>query len=41
LLQHRQKLVEMRTQVKNQLQLLALNQGVQGKRRLWNSDGVP
>ena len=28
LLRHRQKLVEMRTQVKNQLQHLALNQGV-------------
>ncbi len=34
LLRHRQKLVEMRTQVKNQLQHLALNQGVQRKRQV-------
>lgn len=39
LLRHRQKLVEMRTQVKNQLQHLALNQGVQRKRRLWSAEG--
>lgn len=39
LLRHRQKLVEMRTQVKNQLQHLALNQGVQRKRRLWSKEG--
>src|ERR1700680_2854850 len=39
LLRHRQKLVEMRTQVKNQLQHLALNQGVQRKRRLWSREG--
>jgi transposase len=39
LLRHRQKLVEMRTQVKNQLQHLALNQGVRRKRRLWSREG--
>jgi hypothetical protein len=36
LLRHRQKLVEIRTQVKNQLQHLALNQGVRRKRGLWS-----
>lgn len=39
LLRHRQKLVEIRTQVKNQLQHLALNQGVRRKRRLWSKGG--
>jgi transposase len=39
LLRHRQKLVEMRTQVKNQLQHLALNQGVRRKGRLWSRQG--
>jgi transposase len=39
LLRHRQKLVEIRTQVKNQLQHLALNQGVRRKRRLWSVRG--
>jgi transposase len=39
LLRHRHKLVELRTQVKNQLQHLALNQGVQRKRRLWSREG--
>ena len=39
LLRHRQKLVELRTQVKNQLQHLALNQGVRRKRRLWSLAG--
>jgi transposase len=39
LLLHRHKLVRMRTQVKNQLQALALNQGVQRKRRLWSETG--
>ena len=34
LLLHRAKLVRVRTQVKNQLQALALNQGVQRKRKL-------
>jgi transposase len=39
LLRHRQKLVEMRTQVKNRLQHLALHQGVRLKRRLWTQAG--
>ncbi len=39
LLRHRQKLVEIRTQVKNQLQHLALNQGVRRKQRLWSRQG--
>src|ERR1700674_3570515 len=39
LLRHRQKWVEIRTQVKNQLQHLALNQGVRRKRRLWRGHG--
>jgi transposase len=39
LLLHRAKLVRMRTQVKNQLQALALNQGVQRKWKLWSVAG--
>jgi len=39
LLRHRQKLVGMRSQVKNQLQHLALNQGVRRRQRLWSSTG--
>src|ERR1700730_1291929 len=39
LLLHRHKLVRMRTQVKNQLQALALNQGVQRKKKLWSAAG--
>ena len=39
LLVHRQGRVRMRTQVKNQLQALALNQGVQRKRKLWTEAG--
>jgi transposase len=39
LLLHRHKLVRMRTQVKNQLQALALNQGVQRKWKLWTDAG--
>jgi transposase len=39
LLMHRAKLVRMRTQVKNQLQALALNQGLQRKRKLWSEAG--
>jgi len=39
LLLHRAKLVGVRTQVKNQLQALALNQGVQRKRKLWSAAG--
>ena len=39
LLIHRHKLVEIRTRVKNGLQHLALNQGMQKKRRLWSESG--
>jgi transposase len=39
LLLHRHKLVQMRTRVKNELQHLALNQGVQQKRKLWTQAG--
>jgi transposase len=39
LLLHRHKLVGMRRQVKNQLQHLALNQGVQQKKKLWSAAG--
>jgi len=39
LLIHRHKLVEIRSRVKNGLQHLALNQGMQQKRRLWSAAG--
>jgi transposase len=39
LLIHRHKLVRLRAQVKNGLQHLAMNQGVQKKRRLWSEAG--
>lgn len=39
LLIHRHKLVRLRAQVKNELQHLAMNQGVQKKRRLWSAAG--
>lgn len=39
LLLHRHHLVRSRTQVKNQLQALALNQGLQKKRQLWTEAG--
>ncbi len=39
LLIHRHKLVEIRARVKNGLQHLALNQGMQKKRRLWSEAG--
>jgi len=39
LLVHRHKLVRLRAQVKNQLQHLAMNQGVQKKARLWSQAG--
>src|SRR5258708_10085097 len=39
LLLHRHKLVGMRRQIKNQLQHLALNQGIQQKWRLWTEKG--
>jgi transposase len=39
LLVHRHSRVRARTQVKNQLQALALNQGLQKKRQLWTKQG--
>jgi len=39
LLLHRHHLVRSRTQLKNQLQAMALNQGVQKKRKLWTEAG--
>jgi transposase len=39
LLIHRHKLVEMRTRVKNALQHLAMNSGMQKKRQLWSEAG--
>jgi transposase len=39
LLIHRYKLVRLRAQAKNRLQHLAMNQGVQKKRRLWSKAG--
>jgi transposase len=39
LLLHRHKLVEMRTRIKNQLQHVAMNQGLQKKRQLWSRQG--
>lgn len=39
LLLHRSKLVRMRTQVKTELQHVALNQGMQQKRHLWSVRG--
>ena len=39
LLVHRHKLVEIRTRVKNGLQHLALNRGMQKKSRLWSAAG--
>ena len=40
LLMHRQHLVRMRTRIKNQLQHIALNQGMQKKRKLWSQAGL-
>ena len=40
LLMHRHHLVRMRTRVKNQLQHIALNQGVQKKYKLWPQAGL-
>src|SRR5437762_12839122 len=39
LLWHRHRLVQMRTRVKNQLQSIALNEGVQRKHQLWSREG--
>jgi transposase len=40
LLRHRDKLVEIRTKVKNSLQHLAMNRGMQKKSRLWTRVGM-
>jgi transposase len=37
---HRHKLVEIRSRVKNELQHLSLNKGMQKKRRLWSQAGM-
>jgi transposase len=39
LLKHRHLLVQMRTRVKNQLQHIALNEGLQKKSKLWSKEG--
>ena len=39
LLVHRHKLVQIRTRVKNELQHLMLNQGMQKKQKLWSTGG--
>ena len=39
LLIHRHKLVEIRTRVKNGLQHLAMNRGMQKKNKLWSAAG--
>ncbi len=39
LLWHRQRMVQMRTRVMNQLQAVALNEGVRCKKRLWGERG--
>jgi len=39
LLLHRHKQVQARTRIKNQLQAMALSQGVQKKRKLWSQGG--
>ena len=39
MLKHRHTLVQMRTRVKNQLQHIAMNQGLQKKRQLWTKVG--
>jgi transposase len=40
LLKHRHTLVQMRTRAKNQLQHIALNQGMQKKKQLWTKAGM-
>lgn len=40
LLKHRHTLVQMRTRIKNQLQHIALNQGLQKKKQLWTKAGM-
>ena len=36
---HRHRLVQMQTRVKNQLQAVAMNEGVRQKRKLWSAKG--
>jgi transposase len=40
LLKHRHTLVQMRTRIKNQLQHIAINQGIQKKYKLWTKAGL-
>ena len=39
LLWHRNRLVQMRTRIMNQLQALAMNEGQRRKKKLWNEQG--
>ena len=39
LLWHRHRLVQMRTQVKNRLQAIALNEGIRRRKGLWSKEG--
>jgi len=39
LLWHRHRLVQMRTRIANQLQAVALNEGIRRKQALWNKSG--
>ena len=39
LLWHRHRMVQMRTRVMNQLQVVALNEGVRRKKTLWRPEG--
>jgi transposase len=39
LLWHRHRLVQMRTRIMNQLQAVAMNEGVRRKKRLWSNAG--
>lgn len=41
LLWHRHRMVQMRTRVMNQLQAVALNEGLRYKKRLWRKQGRP
>jgi transposase len=36
---HRHRLVQMRTRIKNQVQALAMNEGLQRKHRWWSAEG--
>lgn len=36
---HRHRLVQIRTRIKNQVQALAMNEGLQRKHRLWSAEG--